>query len=326
MTAEPAQGGGAGGGAGSDVRALREAFGAFATGVTVITALQPDGTPRGFTANSFTSVSLDPPLLLVCLARSAHSCPVFAEAAHFAVNILADDQAAVSGLFASRAPDKFQRCQWVAGPAGVPLIEGALARFACARAQLVEAGDHLVLIGRVEAFESRAGGPLGYFRGSYFAIGLEDRLVAAATARRDVRVGAVLASDGAVLLAALPEGGFGLPLAPRADPRGEALVAALGRQGLCVRLGALYAVFEDREAGGHGIYYHGTVAGAPGPGLRLFPLAGLPFDALANTAERHMLQRYAREFRHGGFGMYQGNETDGTVLRLEAPGQERTAP
>ena len=74
----------------TDPMALRNAFGAFATGVTVITTRQPDGIPRGFTANSFTSVSLDPPLLLVCLAKTAHSADVFAEAPHFAVNILAE--------------------------------------------------------------------------------------------------------------------------------------------------------------------------------------------------------------------------------------------
>ena len=87
----------------------------------MITTRQADGTPRGFTANSFTSVSLDPPLLLVCLAKSARSVDVFSEALHFAVNILAEDQKAVSGLFASRTPDKFQQCDWRPGHAEMPL-------------------------------------------------------------------------------------------------------------------------------------------------------------------------------------------------------------
>ena len=160
----------------TDPKALRNAFGAFATGVTVITTRQPDGTPRGFTANSFTSVSLDPPLLLVCLAKTAHSADVFATAPHFAVNILAEDQKAVSGLFASRAPDKFAQCAWTPGPADVPLIDRALAQFTCANHQLVDAGDHLILIGRIEHFTTAEGQPLGYFRGNYFSIGIEKDL------------------------------------------------------------------------------------------------------------------------------------------------------
>ncbi|VDC24943.1 CoA transferase [Pseudogemmobacter humi] len=152
-------------------QALRRAFGAFATGVTVLTTRQADGTPRGFTANSFASVSLDPPLVMICLAKSAHSCATFAAAPHFAVNVLAEGQEPVAELFASRAPDKFPRCDWRPGHAGMPLIDGALAGFVCARHRLVDAGDHLILIGRVEAFSETAGNPLGFFRGAYVPVG-----------------------------------------------------------------------------------------------------------------------------------------------------------
>lgn len=153
-----------------DPLALRRAFGAFPTGVTVLTTRQADGTPRGFTANSFSSVSLDPPLLLVCLAKSAHSCDTFMTAKNFAVNVLAEGQRTVADLFASRAPDKFDRCGWRAGVGDVPLIDNALAQFCCAPEKLVDAGDHLVLIGRVLDFNARAGVPLGYFSGKYCAI------------------------------------------------------------------------------------------------------------------------------------------------------------
>lgn len=151
----------------ADKQALRAAFGSFATGVTIVTTRQADGTPRGFTANSFTSVSLDPPLLLVCLGTSALSCDSFAAADHFAVSILAENQRSISGLFASKSPDKFSQARWTAGPEGMPLIDGALASFTCTRHQIVEAGDHLILIGQVMSHTSRAGNPLGYFRGSY---------------------------------------------------------------------------------------------------------------------------------------------------------------
>ncbi|MCC5982785.1 MAG: CoA transferase [Rhodobacteraceae bacterium] len=307
-----------------DTKLLRNAFGTFATGVTVLTTRAADGTPRGFTANSFTSVSLDPPLLLVCLAKTAHSCPVFAEAPHFAVNVLAEEQGAVSGLFASRQPDKFARCAWRPGIGDVPLIEGTLAHFVCSRERLVDAGDHLVLVGRVLDFASREGQPLGFFRGNYFRIGLEDRLVAAAAPRQDVRLGAVLNCDGALLLEHRPGGALCLPLAPQPLSRGEDLVRALGARGLSASLGPLYAVFEDRETAGHAIYYHGSVSGSLPEGMALFPPAAIPFERITNAAERHMLRRYAEEYPHGSFGMYQGNETSGFVLRVEPP-QERKA-
>lgn len=298
-----------------DPKALRNAFGAFATGVTVITTRQPDGTPRGFTANSFTSVSLDPALLLVCLARTAHSADVFAEAPHFAVNILAEDQKAVSGLFASRAPDKFAQCAWTPGPADMPLIDGALASFTAARHQLVDAGDHLILIGRIEAFSASEGQPLGYFRGNYFSIGLEKDLAEAAAAAKGSRLGAVLACDGGVLLRA--EGDrLRLPLAP--EPTLDSLTAKLATLGLTPRIDFVYATFDDRSTGGHAVYYHGTVTGPLPPGYRILPLADLAQAQITNPAEAAMLARYAQDYRNGSFSIYHGTETTGQTRQLGA--------
>ena len=299
-----------------DPRALRNAFGAFATGVTVITTRQPDGTPRGFTANSFTSVSLDPPLLLVCLAKTAHSADVFATAPHFAVNILAADQKAVSGLFASRAPDKFQQCAWSPGPADVPLIDGALAQFACANHQLVDAGDHLLLIGRVEAFATNDGQPLGYFRGNYFSIGIERELAEAAAATKGSRLGAVLACNGGILLTQGAEGALSLPLAPR--PSLDSLTASLAAQGLTPTIDFVYAAFDDRSTGGHAIYYHGQVSGTLPQGYRVVPLSDLASAPLANPAEAQLLARYAQDFRNGSFTLYHGTETSGHVRQIGA--------
>jgi flavin reductase (DIM6/NTAB) family NADH-FMN oxidoreductase RutF len=298
-----------------DPRALRNAFGAFATGVTVITTRQPDGTPRGFTANSFTSVSLDPPLLLVCLAKTAHSADVFASAPHFAVNILAEDQKAVSGLFASRQPDKFDHCAWTPGPADVPLIDGALAQFTCARADLVDAGDHLILIGRVQDFSASDGQPLGYFRGGYFSLGIEKDLAEAAAAAKGSRLGAVLACNGGVLLK--ETGGIlSLPLAPK--PTLDSLTANLASQGLTPEIDFVYAAFDDRATGGHAIYYHGTVSGTLPQGHRIVPLADLATAPLANQAEAQMLSRYAEDFRNGSFSIYHGTETTGQVRQIGA--------
>lgn len=299
-----------------DPLALRQAFGAYPTGVTVLTSRQADGTPRGFTANSFTSVSLDPPLLLACLAKSAHSCGVFMEAEGFAVNVLGEEQKAVSGLFASRAADKFEQCAWREGASGLPLIDGALAHFACSRERLVDAGDHIVLIGRVIDFGVREGNPLGYFRGSYFSIGLEDRLVSAVAASGGTCIGAVLIRQGMLLLEEGEDGALAVPTVAGTNPSLESLRSELTARGLSPSVEFLYAVYEDRDSKLHGIYYHGSFEGKIGEGLVLAPLSDLPLERVASAAERSMLQRYAEEFRHGTFGIYQGNETTGTVRRV----------
>ena len=153
-----------------DQRALRDAFGRFTTGVTVLTTREACGAPRGFTANSFSSVSLDPPLVLICIGTNVYSAPAFRAAPHFAINILSADQQDISRLFASHAADKFERTDWYEGTHGVPLLPGSLATLICAQHKLVEAGDHVILIGEVLETQSREGQPLGYHRGKYVSI------------------------------------------------------------------------------------------------------------------------------------------------------------
>lgn len=300
-------------------RALRASFGAFATGVTVVTTRDAQGRPRGFTANSFTSVSLDPPLLLVCPAKGAYSYQSFLEAPHFAVNILAEDQKELSGLFASRSPEKFAQADWAPGPEGVPLLAGTLAHFVCAREQAVDAGDHAVLIGRVLAHGAREGQPLGYFRGEYFTLSLDAPLVAAVAEGAGVRIGAVMDAGSSVLLAEGPEGALSLPYAPQAATGRAGLEAHLRRAGLRVHLGHLYAVYRDSATGTHVIYYHGTVEGAAPPGMAFHPIDALPLERVGDPAERSMLTRYRREYRHGAFGIYHGDEVAGVVHSVSAP-------
>ena len=301
-----------------DKRALRNAFGTFATGVTVVTTRQPDGTPRGFTANSFTSVSLDPPLVLVCIAKSAHSCDVFASAPHFAVNVLGEAQKAVSGLFASRAADKFELADWHSGHADMPVLDGSLGRFVCARHSVVDAGDHLVLIGRVEEYGVTDSQPLGYFRGSYFSIGLEDPLVDVASAGGTIAIGAVMERDQKVLLKRHGDGTYGVPMAAEDRNSLDGLVAGLKASGLNARLDYLYAVYRDSETAHHGIYYHGTVSGDPPSDMAYFALEDIPLDRIQSRAQRSMLARYREEFRHGSFGIYQGDESTGMVHQVAA--------
>ncbi|MAA82152.1 MAG: flavin reductase [Hyphomonas sp.] len=153
---------------GSDARTLRDALGCFATGVTIVTALNQKMHPIGLTANSFTSVSLDPPLLLVCIAKTAGSLEALRAAAYFGVNVLHIGQQTISNRFAKPGEDRFAQTSWQSGHHDVPLIAGALANFECRQHDIVDGGDHEILIGEVvrAKFEPRRD-PLLYFAGKY---------------------------------------------------------------------------------------------------------------------------------------------------------------
>lgn len=150
-----------------DSSAFRRVVGSFATGVTVVTVRNADGHPYGFTANSFTSVSLDPPLVLVCVGRAVEGFGVYRDCERFAINILSDLQQSVSETFATVSPDRFAGIRWREGVHGSPILDGGLGSLECGVERRVEAGDHMILIGRVLAAEHDARRPLVYFRGEY---------------------------------------------------------------------------------------------------------------------------------------------------------------
>lgn len=149
-------------------RALRTAFGRFATGVTVITTATPDG-PVGMTANSFSSVSLDPALALWAIDRGSDRFAIFRHAQRYAIHVLAADQADLSTGFA-RDPGHFAHIAWTPGAEDVPQIDGVLARFDCRLSAAHEAGDHVVLIGEILEVTHREGAPLLFFGGAYRGI------------------------------------------------------------------------------------------------------------------------------------------------------------
>lgn len=150
-----------------DARELRQVLGSFVTGVTVITTLDADGKPHGLTANSFSSVSLDPPLILWSQSRAAPSHPAFSAAERFAVNILADNQVNVSNRFARGSLDKFSGIPVQAGLGGVPLIQGCAAHLECRKVQSHSGGDHVVFIGEVERIARHPRQPLVFGGGRY---------------------------------------------------------------------------------------------------------------------------------------------------------------
>ena len=148
---------------------FRAALGQFTTGVTIVTARDPDGRLIGLTANSFNSVSLSPPLVLWSLARQSSSMPGFLAASHYAINVLAADQRLLAERFARKGIDRFEGTPWRPGLTGAPVIEGAVAVFECSHRSQHDEGDHLIFVGQVEHCRRRLGAaPLVFHGGRFF--------------------------------------------------------------------------------------------------------------------------------------------------------------
>ena len=150
-----------------DPRELRNVFGAFATGVTVITTKDATGKPFGLTANSYTSLSLDPPLVLVCVDKKVDCYTCFEQSKVFVVNILSEGQDQLSTRFATKGIEKFEGVAVRQGNLGVPLLEGAVAHIECTLVSAYEGGDHTIYVGEVQAASASGERPLLFFKGKY---------------------------------------------------------------------------------------------------------------------------------------------------------------
>ncbi len=294
-----------------DTRALRNAFGSFMTGVTVVTAYGKDGAPIGFTANSFTSVSLDPPMVLVCLAKTSKNYDALVSASGFAVNILAETQIEVSNTFARPCEDRFATVDWKNGPHGSPVLADVSAWFDCAMHKTVDAGDHVILIGTVMAFAQTANPGLGYALGGYVTPTLSAEALAQ---NSNLVVSAVIERDGEVLLVDDTQGGLALPEAIVKDQGATAAVQSLiDASGLTGQPGFVYSIFEDVENKRQHIAFLCTAAqGTPEQGA-FVPLTAAALDDVSDPAILTMLERLGREVSIGRFGIYYGNQNSGEV-------------
>jgi len=150
---------------------FRQACALFASGVAIATVRATDGTPHGLTVSSFTSVSMDPPLLLVCIDHTCAFLPHFRAATSFAVNVLNQNQHDMSVIFSEKLEGRFDGIAWLTGESGAPLLRDCLATIECHLTSITEAGDHAILLGQVVRAESHDGNPLLYFNRDYRRLG-----------------------------------------------------------------------------------------------------------------------------------------------------------
>ncbi|UTW03396.1 flavin reductase family protein [Amphritea atlantica] len=297
-----------------DTRELRNAFGSFMTGVTVVTAVSESGEKVGFTANSFTSVSVDPPLLLVCPANNLSSFDIFNNCKHFAVNILAEDQQDISNTFASAKGDRFEGINWHSDDNGCPIIDGTVAHFSCSTYSNIPAGDHILLVGQISDFSANEKLGLGYAKGGYFSLGMEHR-AEELTHSLDGVVGAIIEYDNKVLLTST-EQGYSLPQVASSSDQGshKTIRNYLESQGLDCEMGSVYSVYENLDAQKFTTYYRANAnndtVNQSGVYIDIDKIADLNF---VSSDIQSMLQRFVLEKQNGVFRLYVGDNKTGDI-------------
>lgn len=298
-----------------DPKVLRSAFSSYMTGVTVVTACTDDGSLVGFTANSFTSVSLDPPLLLVCPGNHLNSYKTFEQCEHFAVNVLSDSQEFVSNEFARSKGDRFSVVDWSADDNGCPIIAGTSASFSCCVHSRQTMGDHLVLVGEVVGFEHSATPGLGYCSNGYFTLGREREANAAPATGQTGFTGVIIEHEGQVLLKE-SDGVKSVPHFAIADGEGarSTLVDHINSQGLSLSLGPVYSLYDDKTKGHRYTFFTAKASTATTAGMgSYYPIETLADSRFVDIAHTDMVMRYRNEYQTKAFGLYVGDAIQGEV-------------
>lgn len=301
---------------------LRRAFGTFVTGVTVVTTRDEDGEPRGMTANSFTSVSLDPPLLLVCVNKSASSFPVFATTQSFAVNLLHEGQVDVSAIFASKSLNKFDAVNVDSVHTGAPVLTDSLTWFDCTVHSRVDAGDHIVLIGHVRAFGTSPATPLGFCRGRYVSV--NDPLPTGWSVSQSMVVGYLIEGSDSILLRCDEKGHLSLPTARTRKADNQVVLASGQSVSVEPERTFLYSVFDVADSAPGYLIYRASIAADAArdlpEGLQFFPIDDLPYERIPSREMKAVLRRYARERKGRRFGIYMDSRNGGRVAMIESEG------
>ena len=294
-------------------RTLRDAFGAYMTGVTVVTARAQGGAAVGFTANSFSSVSLDPPLLLVCPGKFLSSYEAFATCTRFAVSVLAEGQEDIATVFAGSRDDRFAQVAHSANLHGVPVIDGAVAQFSCTTHRVIDAGDHCILLGEVADVTQMQRPGLGYASGRFFSLATER---AALDHAPGLTVAGAIIEDGDTVWLEKTQHGF-RPIECAHKDRGALLDQLRGRlleMGVTATLEQAYSVFDDTARRTHFSYFLAEGKGTAGRSdMRAIPIADLPGLTYTSPAIRTMMLRFGLEARSRSFGLYFGDTEEGAV-------------
>ena len=310
---------------------LRRAFGSFATGVTIVTTRDKAGEVYGFTANSFTSVSLEPPLLLVNIAKSAYGLDVFTCAEGFAINILSENQKTLSNTFASPGTDKFNAAEWTAKTTGSPIFDDVIGWFDCASFQQVDAGDHVILIGRVLDYSYNADSPLGFCRGAYVSFGLSPQMLQLVSGAGNLKVGALIEHNDQILLHTDESTGeVKIPVSDSVGDcsTGEGLIGGLASIGIEAHLPFLFSAFHDGMT--RHVYYRGEILSTRDvletKNLHFYDYDDIPWQAISNSAISSMLKRFITEHSLGNYAVYIGDDNQGAAYRHELnKGNSKTA-
>ena len=304
-------------------RKFRHALGAFPTGVTVVTTIDNDGQPIGFTANSFSPVSINPKLILICIDKASINLEAFTESAYFAVNILSEKQQQMSTTFASPVDDRFSHVDWQTKTTGCPIISDAVAWFDCTKDKCVDAGDHYILLGKVVEFDSTIMTPLVFLRGNYVNLALEQKMLRAMEDdSTKVVVGALIECHNKIFLLDQEDGYLDFPTAGSLGTLDddESLLGRMHAIGIEAPEHYLFSVFESDDDKTSLIYYRAQVEnGTKTIGGQFYAFDDVPFERIRDQWSRTMLKRYIAERALDAFGIYVGTSTDGKVEAITKP-------
>ena len=297
-----------------DENLLRRAFGSFMTGVTIVTTTDENNAPVGFTANSFTSVSMDPPLLLVCPGKHITFYELFNTTTHFAVSILAEGQEAISNNFASGPEDRFEQVNWHRDNFGSPVIDNACASFSCRVHHRFEAGDHMVLVGEILAFEQFERPGLGYSVDGYFSLSKEQQADTASDSSVNGVTGMIVRFDDHILVMD-GDDGLALPTIQQQGRHGarSAMQQHIEQLGLDISLGPVYSIYDDKNNNHYTFFLANATSDAAKTAGRFIPVQQLDSKAFADKAQATMMSRFQTEIRNKVFGLYIGDVEAGDV-------------
>lgn len=317
-----------------NVMEYRRALGAFMTGVTVVTTKDSEGRSRGMTMNSFASVSLDPPLVLVCVDYRTASYQAFVESDGIAVHILGADQQELARTFASKSPDKFEDLDVGIGKGGAPLITDVHAWLDCVTDRVVVAGDHAIIIGRVMDYDASDRRPLAFYQGKFNSFSADEEIVqqqSEAQERTAIRW-VVENVDEQLALVANKTGLLSFPhssLAPEQLSHSGLSEAATEELGCSVEIDFLYSIY-DGDRGRPVLVYRGRITdseASPSSEFVLFDPSQFDDKRFPDDSEAAVMARYINERIGSEFGIYVGSQTAGAVASLinEAPRPSKRA-